>query len=121
MLVGLTALFLQASSAGHMLLVEHSRCIEHGRLVHGHETHARRDIAQDTAGKTALRSAPESDAGDDHCELTAERRAAPTRVVEARVSDAALSADQLSLLAQMSRVDDGPRFRVAPKNSPPPA
>lgn len=119
-LLGLVGLFLQASSGGHMLLVEHTKCAEHGELIHGAQEHTA--YAKTTETRTLLHGAPSSrsEAAHDHCLLAAERRDATGPVVDAQ--DTGVVGIEVSrLVYSLDRlcVENGPRFRVAPKNSPP--
>ena len=119
-LMGLLALFLQGSGAGHMLLVEHTQCAEHGELVHGSEAHAHRPEDPSAAEGSATLDTYEAGADDshDHCLLSADRRATgaghPASVlidIEPRETD--LAPRTIHDLA-------GPaRHRTAPKTSPP--
>ena len=119
-LMGLLALFLQGSSGGHMLLVEHTQCAEHGELVHGSEARAHRSHAPSSAEGSATVEAHEAGADDshEHCLLCADRRAtaaasAGSVVVDIRTRDAAPAPRTVDELA------GPPRHQTAPKNSPP--
>ena len=82
MLFSVIALLLQGSEGGHMLLVEHTRCAEHGELVHASETH---DHVVDDAAKALHRTfEAAADLGDEeaheHCSHAADRRDAAADV-----------------------------------------
>jgi hypothetical protein len=118
--MGLLGLFLQGSSGGHMLLVEHTRCAEHGELVHGSEAHAHRSHAPSAAEGSATVEAHEAGADDshEHCLLCADRRAtaaasAGSVVIDIRTRDAAPG------LRTVHELAGPPQHRIAPKNSPP--
>lgn len=76
-LFGLPALVLQGSSGLHMLLVEQSRCAEHGELVHG-DAHPHDPGQSGHAESAELRGTPEAgtDGNHDHCSVYADRRTA---------------------------------------------
>lgn len=119
-LMGLLALLLQGSSGGHMLLVEHRQCAEHGELVHGGEAHAHGPHAPSTAGELATLVADEAGADEahDHCLLCADRRAAEAENAASSVIDIARRDEEVA----PRTIHDlaGPtRHRIAPKNSPP--
>ena len=119
-LLAAVGLFLQGSQGGHMLLVEHTRCAEHGDLVHGEgHDHGVGDAA--TAEHRALEAA--ANLGDEeahgHCSHASERRDAaadvPTSHALALRRDEPIpslrEASAFPTLAQL--------YRTAPKNSPP--
>jgi len=119
-LMGLLGLLLQGSSGGHMLLVEHRQCAEHGELVHGSEAHAHVSHGPSLAEGSATIAAHEAGADDshEHCLLCADRRAiaatsADSVVIDIRTRDAAPAPRTLPELA------GPPVHRTAPKNSPP--
>jgi hypothetical protein len=122
-LLALFALFLQGSSGGHVLLVEHTRCAEHGELVHGQPAHLHVATAHEEAeakGPTFKKHAPASEEEPHgHCALCADRRDAVAEVdaPQLRLGFARITAPLLTedpALVLQSR-----RFRIAPKNSPP--
>jgi hypothetical protein len=88
-LASILGLFLQGSTGGHMLLVEHSRCVEHGELVHNSEAHAHVSAAHPHADLAAVHATHNGDSVHD------------VGVTDAFVAPLAA------------------RFRIAPKNSPP--
>ncbi len=101
-----------------MLLVEHTKCAEHGELVHdahGHPVDLTADVDRSLRGT----SDPEREASHDHCSLATERRDAVTPIVDAWVTG--LRTIDASDRFQMEEAwfENAPRFRVAPKNSPP--
>ena len=119
-LMGLLALFLQGSSGGHMLLVEHRQCAEHGELVHGSEAHAHGTHSPAGAEESATVAAHDAGADDshEHCLLSVDRRAtaatsASSVVIDLRTPDAAPAPRTVHALA------GPPLHRIAPKNSPP--
>ena len=120
-LAGLLALLLQGSSGTHMLLVEHSRCTEHGELVHGGEAHQHEGAAHVETGSGAFQTGSDdgSDEGHGHCALTVDRRGALLSIAAARVSPRLVQLRQAFGPASTCVPVDAERFRVAPKNSPP--
>ena len=117
--LGLLALFLQGSSGGHMLLVEHAKCAEHGELIHSGQGHG---VDTATELDRSLRSAtdPESEASHDHCLLASERRDATKPVADAWVAIMlTIDVPDRFQVADSALTENAPRFRVAPKNSPP--
>jgi hypothetical protein len=115
------ALFLQGSSGGHMLLVEHTRCAEHGDLVHAGETHHHGAAEVDEADVVTLHGAP-AESGEEsheHCAFSADRRdalasAAGTQALR-WTPEEAIAASPVA-----HRHESRPElFRVAPKTSPP--
>lgn len=118
-ILGLLALVLQGSSGGHMLLVEHAKCAEHGELIHRAHGHG---IDTATEPGRSLRSTtdPESKASHDHCLLAAERRDALKPVADAWVAIVlTIDAPDCFPVVDSALPENAPRFRVAPKNSPP--
>jgi hypothetical protein len=120
-LAGLLGLFLQGSSGGHMLLVEHTRCAEHGELVHGGEAHHHVGAAHDESDFRAFQTGSDGASGEahQHCALIADRRDALVSIGNAQSAPLAASTVQ-SLVAEQGLVAaETQRFRIAPKNSPP--
>ncbi|KPK16107.1 MAG: hypothetical protein AMJ62_06875 [Myxococcales bacterium SG8_38] len=118
----LLALFLQGSSAGHMLLVQHSRCAEHGELIHGGEGQGHDPVGRIAAGSAAIGGLadPGSDEAHEHCALWSDRRQAVAAIPQTQVGLApACDAQGCTALVQQRIDEDSSRFRVAPKNSPP--
>jgi hypothetical protein len=118
----LLALVLQGSSAGHMLLVQHSRCAEHGELVHGGKRHGHDPSGRIDAGSAAIGGLadPGSDETHEHCALWSDRRHAVAAIPQAQIGLALLcDAQGFAALVQQRIEADSSRFRVAPKNSPP--
>ena len=121
MLLAVVGLFLQGSQGGHMLLVEHTRCAEHGDLVHPGDgpDHAAGDDA--SAEHRAFEAA--ADLGDEeaheHCSHAFERRDAAADVPASEV--AALRRAEPPPFAEpaLAFTERAPRYRTAPKNSPP--
>ena len=118
---GLLALLLQGSSGGHMLLVEHTRCAEHGDLVHAGEAHHHDASTDVEPGGPAFETVSDeaSDAAHEHCALTADRRDALSAIVEAQVSSCRIEGSESVRPAEPFVLVAAKRFRVAPKNSPP--
>ena len=118
-ILGLLALFLQGSSGGHMLLVEHAKCAEHGELIHRAHGHGF-DTATEPGRALRSTSDPESEASHDHCLLAAERRDALKPVAGAWVAIVlTIDAPDRFPVVDSALPENAPRFRVAPKNSPP--
>ena len=101
-----------------MLLVEHTKCAEHGELAHGAHGHPG-ELGAD-AGQ-ALRSTSDRglEASHDHCSLATNRRDAVTPIDGASVAGVLtiLAPDRLEIEVAPSEI--APRYRLAPKNSPP--
>jgi len=119
-LTALLAVVLQGSSGGHMLLVEHSRCAEHGELVHG-DAHQHEADPGRQAESAVLDGLPDagSDEAHEHCSVLSDRRDAHVPIATAgagmRVPEAQ---DELSVPG----ADIAPstsRLQLAPKTSPP--
>ena len=120
-LAGLLALLLQGSTGGHMLLVEHTRCAEHGELVHRGDSHERVDSEHAHADVAALEGTPSQGSGEahDHCALSVDRRGAVAAIVSPEPFTQSLEAAQGFAPVDAQVVTGTARFRVAPKNSPP--
>jgi len=76
LLIGSLAVLLQGSSGGHMLLVEHTQCAEHGELVHNggaHHREARKDAEADSPGFYGT-SDDRPEEAHEHCALSADHR-----------------------------------------------
>ena len=120
-LVTLLSLFLQGSSGGHMLLVEHTRCAEHGELVHGGEAHhhdASTHVETDGIAFEGVSDDASSEA-HEHCALTVDRRDTLLTIVESQASPHLVEVRQSFASADAFVPGDARRFRIAPKNSPP--
>ena len=120
LLLAVAGLFLQSSQGGHMLLVEHTRCAEHGDLVHG-EAHEHGVAGQVSVKGRAFESGPESsvEAAHEHCSHASERRDAVADVSESDLVELRAlthATENTALLALSERI---PLYRTAPKNSPP--
>lgn len=120
-LAGLFALLLQGSNGGHMLLVEHTRCAEHGDLVHGTEAHHQADGDHAGVDAVALEAVSDeaSEVAHEHCSVNAERRDGDVAVSEAEVSPCLLASAELGAAPTTFASVEAERFRLAPKNSPP--
>jgi hypothetical protein len=119
-LLGLIGLFAQGSQAGHMLLVEHVVCAEHGELVHGDEHHGLQ-VFEASSREPSLRSQAGDEAAHahEHCGTLTERR----DTVSAS-SQAQLAFDRSDLGVVESSGAAAPKspenpLRFAPKASPP--
>jgi len=120
-LLGLLALFLQGSTGGHMLLVEHSRCAEHGELVHGGEPHPHSVTRALQLPSPAVWGTPDAGSKDahEHCSVSANRRDVLDAIVDAGAPEHRYEAPQALSAHDPVIVAPTPRFRVAPKTSPP--
>jgi len=112
---------LQGSSGVHILLVQHTRCPEHGELVHSSRTHhhlleTHADPYPSVSDGTRDASAEE---GHEHCSLSAHRRDALVSFAETGALARILEAPHDVMLADAFVLADSVRFRVAPKTSPP--
>ncbi len=117
-------LVAQASGLGHLLLVQHSVCPQHGELIHVGEatTHPATVAAvapsdDDVAGLTT----DEGDAADSHerCTLLAERRERLLlRAPSSGLAVLALLSQRHAPPAELSHAPQVPLLRVAPKSSP---
>jgi hypothetical protein len=104
-----------------MLLVEHTRCAEHGELVHGGRPHHHDALRHGQSDVATFRNAPDegSNEAHEHCALSANHREALILIVEARVFTHLDEAPEDFTLSNVAVVAGVSRFRVAPKNSPP--
>jgi hypothetical protein len=120
-LAGLLALFLQGSSGGHMLLVQHTRCAQHGELVHKDEAHQHVAAEHADANAVAVQGTPDAgfDEAHDYCSVSADRRDGLVAIADARASAHVCKAPHGIALASAFVASDAARFLVAPKNSPP--
>ena len=120
-LAGLLAVILQGSAGGHMLLVEHARCPEHGELVHADATHHHALSVLGKARAVTLEGDGDhdSDTAHEHCALTADRRDAVVALGGTRVSALASNAFERAAPFLERFVPAPARFRIAPKTSPP--
>lgn len=120
-LLAVVGLFLQGSHGGHMLLVEHTRCAEHGELIHGGESHGHLVEGSDAGAEIRFEEAPapSDDDAHEHCGHASERRDAVANLARSVVvaqSDRTGSfrdpiANHFSTRARL--------YQTAPKNSPP--
>ena len=120
-LAALSALILQGSSGGHMLLVEHTRCAEHGELVHGDAVHHHASSAHAETAELGLGDlgGHDADTAHDHCAVTADRRDAVVALSTAQLFATARDAIERRAAVQAQIPPWQARFRVAPKTSPP--
>ena len=120
-LMGLLALFLQGSSGGHMLLIEHTRCAEHGELVHGSEAHDHDAFTHAEADRLAFQSGSKDASAEahEHCALSVDRRDATPSIVHAKVARCPIAASPSAAPDAPFILGAAERFRIAPKNSPP--
>ena len=120
-LAGLFALLLQGSNGGHMLLVEHTRCAEHGDLVHGTQEHHHAEGDHAEADAVALEAVSDeaAEVAHEHCSLNAERRDGDVAVSDAAVSPCLVASAELGVAPTAFASVEAERFRLAPKNSPP--
>ena len=104
-----------------MLLIQHTRCAEHGELIHGGEAHHHEGLAHVETDAVAFESASTgaSDEGHGHCALTVDRRDAPCSITEAQISQRLIEAPEQHPSTDAFVFVEANRFRVAPKNSPP--
>lgn len=116
--LALLALMLQGSSGGHMLLVEHTKCAEHGELVHDGHAH-RVDAPSRTDRSWQNHSTPQTEASHEHCSLATDRRHAVPAIVGAGMTGLLEIAATSRFDVEVASWGDFPRFRLAPKNSPP--
>ena len=120
-LAGLLGLFLQGSSAGHMLLVQHTRCAEHGELVHSRDAHQHPagEHSHADAGAVHEMPGPGSDEAHDHCALSVDRRDAIVSICAPVCSTQSFETPHAFGPNEAFGVARATRFRIAPKNSPP--
>ncbi len=120
-LTALLVLLLQGSSGGHMLLVEHSRCAEHGELVHGGEAHHNDASTHVETDRLAFESDSIDASGEahEHCALSVDRRDATPSIVQAKVAPCPIEASPSATPDDPFTLVATERFRIAPKNSPP--
>jgi hypothetical protein len=120
-LLGVIALLLQGSEGGHMLLVEHTRCAEHGELVHAADGHEHASADEAAAEHSAFQAAAElgDEAGHGHCSHASERRDAAADVPTSH----ALALRRVASISSLREASAFPTlarlYRTAPKNSPP--
>ena len=117
----LLAIILQGSTGGHMLLVEHVRCAEHGDLVHSGEGHAHQSELHTETEVAAIDGGTDSGPEDahEHCAMSADRRDAPAPLADAQQIAGAHAADATVSLIASPLATTAPLYRLAPKNSPP--
>jgi hypothetical protein len=119
-LTALLVLVLQGSSGGHMLLVEHSRCAEHGELVHG-DAHQHEVGADRQAESLLLQGTPNSspDQAHGHCSGLSDRRDALVSIGTVGAGIRVPEAQAVLRLLGANIAPNASRLRLAPKTSPP--
>jgi hypothetical protein len=117
-LLALVGLLFQGSTAGHMLLVEHARCAEHGELVHGEASHAAEPAAEEQPSLRGHREA-EQQTGHAHCSHAAERRDAVATVASSEHRAQPRDLEPRVAEGETLVRDGSDRYRLAPKSSPP--
>ena len=120
-LMGMLGVFLQGSTGGHMLLVEHTRCAEHGELVHGDASHHHGSGDPADVNGPALSGIAEGSAEEshEHCALSVDRRDAQHRIADSPTVACLDQAGEAFEPRIAAPTTDPRRFRIAPKNSPP--
>ena len=114
-------LFVQGSSGGHMLLVAHTRCAEHGELVHEGGVHHHETVGHAETDAAAVRDASDTDVDEahEHCALSVDRRDACGAVDDSRLLARIADAPEDFTPTHSFVVSKAKRFQIAPKNSPP--
>ncbi len=109
-----------------MLLVEHTRCAEHGELVHdarGHDSlnHQRAAVPHAAADVAGFEGAggDASDPAHEHCAPLADRHDATVAIASVEVPSPLLLPTLDGPFTATAVLPRESRFRVAPKNSPP--
>ncbi|MDH4283231.1 MAG: hypothetical protein OEV36_11305 [Myxococcales bacterium] len=118
----IAALLFVGSQSGHLMLIEHVRCAEHGELAHGTAVHHPATPEPSNGVRSvALPDHRPADAGaHEHCALTADRREAILQIDHAGVAAARLREERMRAPEGHDRdLRTGARFRIAPKTSPP--
>lgn len=121
-LVATVCLAAQAFALAHLFLVVHTRCAEHGEVIH-EDAHATPRTSQaapagDLTTWDDAAPADSHDGADHHCETFAERRDVRTdRPVDPSVL-VVVAATPTPLLLE-ARAPARPLYRLAPKVSPP--
>ncbi len=114
--------FFQASSAGHMLLVRHARCAEHGELVHEshHELPRLRGTVHGDVSTAMIGLSDSRAAAHAHCVLASDRHEGLAAVPNAQIVPVPpCGASSWARSSDRELRDDSRRFRLAPKASPP--
>ena len=121
LLAGILAVFLQGSNGGHMLLVEHARCPEHGELAHNGESHHHETGGHAESDSPTFQntSTDRPEEAHEHCGFSADHRNALIAISGAQLSTHAYETRVDFVLASVFVGPSGARFRIAPKNSPP--
>jgi hypothetical protein len=117
-------LLIQLVATAHLVVARHEVCAEHGEVIHAGDHHADPIEATGRAPTTgaALREAAPADDHrevDDHCRALTERRDitdAPALALPLLAVAARPPAPPVAAAARATSV-----YRLAPKNSPPPA
>jgi hypothetical protein len=111
----------QLTAAGHMTLVRHTLCLEHGDLIHTSElSHVALPSAPPPSHSAAEQSPPPDTVGHDHCQGASrlkEQLALPSSSV--RLACGAADGDVLLALSRPVPLLPTSRLDVAPKQSPP--
>lgn len=117
----LFAVILQGSTGGHMLLVEHTRCAEHGELIHGTASHHDATESRATGNTGTLDRSPDGPSGGahEHCTLTIDRREMIAAIGNSPMTRRLDEAAPLLLTIDSFVFVDTERFQTAPKHSPP--
>jgi hypothetical protein len=122
-LIAALCLAAQALVLGHYVLVEHTRCAEHGELLHAVESAQAHRLggasAADPNGDALRRGEVAHDEGHDHCATTSDRRKS---LCASAVEGTPLRVDSLVRFYEhgIQIVDvDAAIYCVAPKTSPP--
>ena len=134
--VGIAALLAQGSSVGHMVLVEHVVCAEHGELVHGDALHGGAAHGEATHADQAdafvasashdqeghalhATSLADEEHAHEHCATSNKRRVAVPVAAETEVAFVARETRALIADAVEVRPSTTAQLLLAPKTSPP--
>jgi len=111
----------QLAALGHLTLVEHSVCAEHGELTHAHGARADRASALPSEQTALSRGAGSDDLGHEHCAFIARAREGlllpPTTASLAPPQPGAIA--QQAACAECHPLGRLAALCVAPKQSPP--
>jgi len=120
-LLAVIGMFLQGSEGGHMLLVEHTRCAEHGDLVHAGDAHGHGVEAALVAETRTIEGAPDpsGDSAHEHCNHASEQRRAVAGVPPSHLRARYELAPAVRAPIVVALPIRAPLFRTAPKTSPP--
>jgi hypothetical protein len=115
----LACLLPQLAGIAHHVMVQHSRCAEHGELVHTGIVASATDSRRDLATPSLQRSASDAAESHEHCAIVVESRKLLISAPTLALADAPTMVEATRWLLATTPDTGRSRYSFAPKTSPP--